>query len=94
MGGAAAPYNSSGPAGNEWSSSLSNSPTGISEQMDFEVENIVRTRTYFQPATGQTYPAVNSVVLYKSVNNTNGNVKLIKMYVNETRTVIRNAANA
>lgn len=94
MGGAAAPYNSSGPFGNEFNTTLGGVPNGISESMDFEVVNIVRTRSYIQPASGTTYPAVNSVVIYKSVNTNNGYAKLIKMYVNETRTAIRTASNA
>ena len=93
MGGSAAPYNASGPVGVPYGIGFGGQ-AGVSEQQDFEVANIIKVSDFTHPTTGPTYGSVNSVVQYKSVNPTNGIAKRIKLYVNETRTTIRNAANA
>lgn len=94
MGGNQAPYNSSGPLGNPWSTSLGGVVNGVSEQVSFEVANILRVNAYVHPTSGNTFPAVNSVIRYKSINITSGKAIVIKMYVNETRSAIVTASNA
>ena len=93
MGGSAAPYNASGPAGNPWGNVLGGVANGISEQMQFEVVNLLRVNAYIQPTSGTTYPAVGSVVRYKSVNNTSGKATVVRMFVNETPSAIKTASN-
>lgn len=94
MGGAAAPYNASGPLGNAYSTNLGGVANGISEAIRVEVVNIIRTNAFVQPSSGTTFPAVNSVVRYKDVNKTNGYARVIKLYVNETQAAITTASNA
>jgi len=84
MGGSAAPYNASGPKGNPYSTNLGGVVNGISENDGYLVQNIISLSPYYQPSSGQQYPAVNTVVHYKSVNPTNGYLTNIKLYVNQT----------
>jgi hypothetical protein len=93
MGGAAAPYNASGPLGNPWSTSLGGVVNGISESVSVEVQNIIRVNSYVQPS-GNPFPAVNSVVRYKAINPTSGKATVVKMYVFEAKSAIVTAANA
>ena len=92
MGGNAAPYNPKGATGNEFSSTLSGSATGVSEVQAFLVQNIIKVRDFFQPTTGTTYPAVASIVNYKSINPTNGRYENVKMCVHEARAAILSTA--
>ena len=87
----AAPALSSGPDGLEYGTLKPNG--AISENELFIKERFIRVKTFFQPTSGTTYPLVNSIVTYQSINKTNGINKVVRMYVNQTPAAIQTLLN-